>query len=310
MTSCKKITIEAVIFYCIVFFSLYELLVCTPRPAIQAGSTVSVSVPVRTPKEVGWFSFTCPVFSTCPGYCLRFWHTVMALGPPLRKLGARAGISAVSSRLSRWQLRTSFSADAAHSLLQPSANAPSQAASFPAITPALKTQKNWPTPAVGFCISEICATRCTGFYTADLAPNRYLLGRQDGCPTCWWAICSSRAARLPAARLDLLLLVQSTRAGKCIRIPRFCPDRIYKMTKRTCWENKGCSHCEVQKYCCLHLSRERNKTQQNSGWLTHSKLGAGTWLTTWYVWPWLMALAIEHEAKPSLKLSKLRTAAQ
>lgn len=92
--------------------------------------------------------------------------------------------------------------------------------------------------------------------------------RQDGCPACWWAICSSGAARLPAARLDLLLLLQSTRIGKCIRIPRFCPDRICKTTKRTCWENKACSHCEVQKYCCLHLSRDRNKTWQNSDWLT------------------------------------------
>lgn len=47
-----------------------------------------------------------------------------------------------------------------------SASAPSQAASFPAITLALRAQKNWPTPAVGFCISEICAPWCSGSYTA------------------------------------------------------------------------------------------------------------------------------------------------
>lgn len=103
----------------------------------------------------------------------------MPLGPYLRKPGTRAGISAVSSRLSRWQLGTSFTADPAHGLQQPrrcpihlqvphpSASAPSQAVSFSAITLELRAQKNWPTPAVGFCISVMCATRCSGFYTAQ-----------------------------------------------------------------------------------------------------------------------------------------------
>lgn len=61
-------------------FSLCGLLVCAPRPAIQAGSTVSTPVPVWTPEEVGWFSFTCPVsqcLASAPGRCLGFWHTAM-----------------------------------------------------------------------------------------------------------------------------------------------------------------------------------------------------------------------------------------
>lgn len=79
------------------------------------------------------------VFSTCPCHCLGFWHTVMALGPHLRKPGKHTGrdfccflkaqqVAAGDQQISPW-----------------SASAPSQAASFPAITLALRAQKNWPT---------------------------------------------------------------------------------------------------------------------------------------------------------------------
>lgn len=64
-------------------------------------------------------------------------------------------------------------------LQQPSARAPSEAPSFPALTPALRAQKNWPTPPAGFCISEICATWCRGFYTAQtgLPIDAWCVGR-------------------------------------------------------------------------------------------------------------------------------------
>lgn len=68
----------------------------------------------------------------------------------------------------KFHSRSSPRSATAQTLPHPSASAPSQAASFSAITLELRAQKNWPTPAVGFCISEICATWCSGFYTAQI----------------------------------------------------------------------------------------------------------------------------------------------
>lgn len=65
--------------------------------------------------------------------------------------------------------------------------------------------------------------------------------------------------------------------------------------------DKGCSHCEVQKNCCLHLSRDGMSSENQSDWLAVPQQGWGGDRAHNQIY---LALAIEHEAKPPLKLSE------
>lgn len=56
----------------------------------------------------------------------------------------------------------------------------------------------------------------------------------------------------------------------------------------------------------LAESSPNSENQSDCVIVSLSKLGVEAGLTVRYIWPWIVALAIEHEAKPPLKLSEAK----